>query len=68
MHWHGDSFRVISRECRPTTHREWLDTVLLAPRESAEIAFVADNPGEWMFHCHVLDHQAGGMAACLRVT
>ncbi|MEO8187188.1 MAG: multicopper oxidase family protein [Burkholderiaceae bacterium] len=68
MHWHGHSFRVILRDGRPTTHREWLDTVLLAPRESAEIAFVADNPGEWMFHCHVLDHQAGGMAACLRVT
>jgi len=68
MHWHGHSFRVIARNGRPTAHREWLDTVLLAPDETAEIAFVADNPGEWMFHCHVLDHQAGGMAACLRVT
>ena len=68
MHWHGHSFRVISRDGRPTAHREWLDTVLLAPQESAEIAFVADKPGEWMLHCHVLDHQAGGMAVCLRVT
>jgi len=68
IHWHGHSFRVISQNGRPTAHREWLDTVLLAPQESAEIAFVADNPGEWMLHCHVLDHQAGGMAACLRVT
>ena len=68
MHWHGHSFRVISRDGHPTAHREWLDTVLLAPQERAEIAFVADNPGEWMLHCHVLDHQAGGMAACLRVT
>lgn len=68
MHWHGHSFRVISRNGQPTAHREWLDTVLLAPDETAEIAFVADNPGEWMLHCHVLDHQAGGMAVCLRVT
>lgn len=68
IHLHGHSFRVVSRNGRPNARREWLDTVLLAPRESAEIAFVADNPGDWMFHCHVLDHQAGGMMACIRVT
>ncbi|MGH6742252.1 MAG: multicopper oxidase family protein, partial [Bradyrhizobium sp.] len=68
IHLHGHSFRVMTRNGRPTPHREWLDTVLLRPRESAEIAFVADNPGDWMFHCHVLEHQAGGMMACIRVT
>ena len=68
IHLHGHSFRVLTRNRNPTRHREWLDTVMLAPRESAEIAFVADNPGDWMFHCHVLEHQAGGMMACIRVT
>jgi FtsP/CotA-like multicopper oxidase with cupredoxin domain len=68
IHLHGHSFRVISRDGQPARRREWLDTVLLSPRESAEIAFVADNPGDWMFHCHVLEHQAGGMMTCLRVT
>lgn len=68
IHLHGHSFRVLTRNGAPTRHREWLDTVMLAPRESAEIAFVADNPGDWMFHCHVLEHQAGGMMACIRVT
>jgi FtsP/CotA-like multicopper oxidase with cupredoxin domain len=33
----------------------------------AEIAFVADNPGDWMLHCHVLEHQATGMMAVVRV-
>ena len=32
-----------------------------------EIAFVADNPGDWMLHCHVLEHQATGMMATFRV-
>lgn len=68
IHLHGHSFRVLARNGRPTVRREWLDTVLLGPRERADIAFVADNPGDWMFHCHVLDHQAGGMMTCLRVT
>lgn len=68
IHLHGHAFRVISRNGRATRYREWLDTVLLAPRERAEIAFVADNPGDWMFHCHVLEHQASGMMAVIRVT
>jgi FtsP/CotA-like multicopper oxidase with cupredoxin domain len=67
-HLHGHSFRVISRNGNPTRHREWLDTVMLEPRERAQIAFVADNPGDWMFHCHVLEHQASGMMSCIRVT
>ncbi|MDX1376881.1 MAG: multicopper oxidase family protein, partial [Burkholderiales bacterium] len=67
IHLHGHVFRVLSRDGRPTAHREWRDTVLLAPRERAEIAFVADNPGGWMFHCHILEHQATGMMAVIRV-
>ena len=68
IHLHGHSFRVIARNGRSTRHREWLDTVLIPPREQADIAFVADNPGDWMFHCHILDHQDGGMMAVIRVT
>ena len=67
IHLHGHSFRVISRNGEPTPHREWQDTVLMAPREKVEIAFVADNPGDWMFHCHILEHQAGGMMGVIRV-
>jgi FtsP/CotA-like multicopper oxidase with cupredoxin domain len=68
IHLHGHSFRVISRNGRPTRYREWQDTVLLAPRERAEIAFVADNPGDWMIHCHVLEHPEAGMMAVLRIS
>jgi FtsP/CotA-like multicopper oxidase with cupredoxin domain len=67
IHLHGHSFRVISRNGKPTQYREWRDTFLMAPRERAEIAFVADNPGDWMFHCHILDHQEGGMMSVIRV-
>ena len=68
IHLHGHSFRVLSRNGRPTAHREWQDTVLMAPREKVEIAFVADNPGDWMFHCHILEHQAAGMMGVIRVS
>jgi FtsP/CotA-like multicopper oxidase with cupredoxin domain len=67
MHLHGHVFRVIARDGQPTRYREWQDTVLIAPRERVEIAFVADNPGDWMFHCHILEHQAAGMMGVIRV-
>ena len=68
IHLHGHSFRVVTRNGRPTQFRELCDTFLMAPRERAEIAFVADNPGDWMFHCHILDHQEAGMMSVIRVT
>ena len=67
IHLHGHSFRVIARNDKPTPYREWRDTVLVEPRETAEIAFVADNPGNWMIHCHILDHQEAGMMCVIRV-
>jgi FtsP/CotA-like multicopper oxidase with cupredoxin domain len=60
IHLHGHVFRVLEKD-------HWSDTVLLDPRTRAEIAFVADNPGDWMIHCHVLEHQASGMMALVRV-
>jgi len=67
MHLHGHAFRVLKRNGRPTTYKEWQDTVLMDANETAEIAFVADNPGDWMLHCHILEHQDGGMMALVRI-
>jgi FtsP/CotA-like multicopper oxidase with cupredoxin domain len=67
MHLHGYAFRVITRNAVPTKLREWQDTVLMRPREKVEVAFVADNPGDWMFHCHILEHQESGMMGVIRV-
>lgn len=67
IHLHGHSFKVLSRNGQLTPYQEWQDTVLMAPRERIEIAFVADNPGDWMFHCHILEHAASGMMGVIRV-
>jgi FtsP/CotA-like multicopper oxidase with cupredoxin domain len=67
IHLHGHTFRVLRRNGVPTPHREWQDTVLMAPNERVDIAFVADNPGGWMFHCHILEHQDGGMMGVIEV-
>ena len=44
------------------------DTILSYPDEPLEIAFVADNPGKWLFHCHMLGHAASGMTTWINVT
>jgi FtsP/CotA-like multicopper oxidase with cupredoxin domain len=67
MHLHGHIFRVVSRNGAAPAHEEWRDTVLIEPEERVEIAFRADNPGDWMIHCHILEHQAGGMMGLFRV-
>ena len=67
IHLHGHVFRIVSRNGNELPRPEWSDTVLLDPRSRAEIALVADNPGDWMLHCHVLEHQATGMMAVVRV-
>lgn len=67
IHLHGHAFRVIARNGQKVADDAFLDTVLLAPRETAEIAFLADNPGMWMLHCHVLEHQESGMMGLIEV-
>lgn len=66
MHLHGHSFSVLDRNGRrPTGSPVHLDTLIVGPNETWDIAFIADNPGLWMFHCHVLVHAAWGMSAML---
>jgi FtsP/CotA-like multicopper oxidase with cupredoxin domain len=40
----------------------------MEPNETADLALVADNPRDWMLHCHVTDHQESGMMAVIRVS
>ncbi len=68
MHLHGHHFTVTQREGRTVNDGPWRDTELLEPGERATIAFVADAPGRWLLHCHMLEHHAGGMVTWIEVT
>ena len=68
MHLHGHHFRVVGRQGRPVASSPWRDTELVQPGERVSIAFRASEPGKWLFHCHMLEHQAGGMATWIEVT
>ena len=62
MHLHGHFFQVLSRNGQPLQGSPVVkDTLNVKPGEQYVIAFEADNPGDWMFHCHDLHHASAGM-------
>ena len=67
MHVHGHHFRAFAGN-GPALRPYWLDTVIVDPERSERVVFVADNPGKWMLHCHMIEHMATGMAAWFQVT
>ena len=64
MHLHGMHFREVLADGGLGPLR---DTILVMQDETREIAFIADNPGDWLFHCHMLAHAAAGMITWLKV-
>jgi FtsP/CotA-like multicopper oxidase with cupredoxin domain len=66
MHLHGHHFVEIERN-GGSPAPGMRDTVLLERNEDVTIAFVADNPGRWMIHCHMLEHQHSGMETWFEV-
>jgi FtsP/CotA-like multicopper oxidase with cupredoxin domain len=60
IHLHGHVFQVVAIDGRPLRGAV-RDTVLVSPGGRVRIAFDADNPGRWAFHCHNLYHMETGM-------
>ena len=67
MHFHGHSFQVLSKMPSRPKAPYWSDTVLIPPKGETTIALKADNPGKWMIHCHIIEHQDSGMMATFNV-
>lgn len=65
MHLHGHHFQVVEIDGTRIAGAV-RDTVWLPPQGAVTVAFEADNPGEWAFHCHHLYHMATGMMTTVR--
>jgi manganese oxidase len=61
-HWHGKTVTVGAPHMARRT-----DVVELLPASMVTADMHADNPGEWMFHCHVADHIAAGMMTTFQI-
>ena len=62
MHLQGHRFDVFTGRIGPAR-----DTVLINRGETTEPALVADNPGDWLLHCHMLEHAESGKTTWFRV-
>ena len=66
MHLHGHHVVVLARNGVAATGSPWwVDSLNVSANETYDVAFVANNPGIWMDHCHNLKHAADGMIAHL---
>jgi manganese oxidase len=57
-HWHGN---VV------TDHGSRTDVIVLASAQMKTVDMIPDDPGLWLFHCHLSDHMEGGMVARYQV-
>ena len=68
FHIHGAGrFLVIDRDGQPPANLVWKDTVLLRAGETADIVLEVTEPGLWMAHCHIAEHNQDGMMFSFRV-
>jgi FtsP/CotA-like multicopper oxidase with cupredoxin domain len=68
IHLHGHTFQVTGTEGgrKPPTTWDPGNTVLVGVAQARDIEFVADNPGDWMIHCHLPHHMMNSMMDLLR--
>jgi FtsP/CotA-like multicopper oxidase with cupredoxin domain len=68
FHLHGFFFQVLEVSGKKPHFLSWDDTVNVPAGKQVRIAWKPDDrPGEWMYHCHILEHHAAGMMAHFEV-
>jgi manganese oxidase len=65
MHLHGHTFSVTGTEAGRIPESAWFpgNTVLVGVAQARDIEFVANNPGDWMLHCHLPHHMMNQMSS-----
>jgi FtsP/CotA-like multicopper oxidase with cupredoxin domain len=62
FHVHGAGrFLVLSKDGVTESNLAWKDTVLLLAGQTVDIVLEVTNPGLWMAHCHIAEHNQSGM-------
>jgi FtsP/CotA-like multicopper oxidase with cupredoxin domain len=63
FHLHGFFFQILEKNgvAQPLESSGNKDTVILPAKSSMKLVSRFDEPGHWMYHCHILEHAEGGM-------
>ncbi len=68
LHLHGFFFLVLDESGTPVRPLEWKDTVDIPHDRTVRLAVrFDDRPGTWIFHCHILDHEDGGLLSAVHL-
>jgi manganese oxidase len=64
MHLHGHTFWITGNEAGRIPESAWLpsNNVLVGVAQARDIEFIANNPGDWVLHCHMFHHMMNHMA------
>ena len=74
MHLHGTDMAIVAKDGEPLAEPQRINTLDIAPGETYDVVFLADNPGTWLLHCHDLHHasnagvEPGGLIVPVAVT
>jgi manganese oxidase len=65
IHLHGHTFHTTGTEGGRIPEAAWMpgNTVLVGVAQSRDVEFVANNPGDWMLHCHLPHHMMNQMSS-----
>lgn len=63
IHMHGHTFWIVAHEGARAPKSSWIprNTELVAVAQASEFEFIANNPGDWQFHCHMIHHMMNHM-------
>jgi len=68
MHLHGYFFMPVDEKGQPLKPMQWKDTINVPMKTTARVLVTFDErPGQWMIHCHILDHADGGLMTTIVV-
>ncbi|KEQ57057.1 Blue copper oxidase CueO protein [Marine Group I thaumarchaeote SCGC AAA799-E16] len=67
FHLHGQRFIVLSENGEMNSNLSWQDSVLVPKGKTIDILVEFSNPGEWLMHCHILEHHESEMTAKISV-
>ncbi len=65
IHLHGHTFWITGTEAGRIPDTAWIpsNNVLVGVGQTRDVEFIANNPGDWMLHCHILHHMMNHMVA-----
>ena len=63
IHLHGHTFWITGHEGARVPKSAWVprNTELIGIAQATDFEFIANNPGDWMFHCHMVHHMMNHM-------